>query len=76
MAYDKKSTRDPDIPPDIFDNRDPQVIIAFLIESMSPYWAIKMKLFRWARYHSIHVESSWVDKLRDATAARDKAKKP
>ena len=76
MAYDKKSTRDPDIPPGTFDSTDPQVIINFLIESMAPYWAVKMKLFRWARYHSIHVESSWVDQLRDAIAAREKKPGP
>ena len=76
MAYDKKSTRDPDIPPDIFDSEDPQVIIAFLISTYAPYWALKMKLFRWARYHSIHILPQWVDMLRESPEAKEKKQGP
>ena len=66
MHYDKKSTMPRGFPEETWLSTDPEVIIAFLIAEHIPYWAMKMHLFAWARYHSIHILPIWVDRLKEA----------
>lgn len=64
MALDKASTRPVEIPPEIWESRDHATIVKFIVDTPMPFWARKMWLFKWARFHSIHVDQAWVEELK------------